>query len=108
MHSDTQNTERFTATRAGYYWISAGVEWNFSDNGANGSRTLQIEYQRPNEFPRAYPVSEVPGSTLRIVQQGGQLLYLNVDDSVYARVFQTSGNTLDAHGTFFDAYWVGP
>jgi len=52
-------------------------------------------------------VSEVPGSTEPIVQQGGQLLHLNVGDSVYARVFQRSGNALDARGTFFDTYRVG-
>ena len=42
-----------------------------------------------------------------IVQQGGQLLHLNVGDSVCARVFQRCGNALDARGTFFDTYWVG-
>lgn len=108
MHNATQDIEQFTATRAGYYWVSAGVEWAFSENGASGSRTLQIEYQPSNGFSRAYPVSEVPGSTRSIVQHGGQLLHLNAGDFVYARVFQTSGNTLDARGTFFDAYWVGP
>jgi hypothetical protein len=108
MHSTTQDTERFTATGAGYYWVSAGVEWNFSQNDSGGTRTLQIEYQPSNGNSRAYHVSEIPGSTQPIVQQGGQLLHLNVGDSVYARVFQRSGNTLEAHGTFFDAFWVGP
>jgi hypothetical protein len=106
MHSTTVNTDRITAVTAGWYLVTAAVEFATSATGArivnikkNGTSVLAGNNAGPESF-------QMPQSVTCLV-------FLAVGDYVQALAYQASGGSLGTigatgvnGGTNFSAVWV--
>ncbi len=89
MHSTSTNTGRLTATRAGWYYVYAQVD--FTGN-ATGRRLIAI---RENTTVRiaSQTALVVDANTVRL--NASMLVYMTVNDYVICRAYQNSGGNLD-------------
>lgn len=105
MHSTTSNTSRITAKTAGLYMMTTSVQ--FTGN-TTGGRTVSIVLNGAQTLATSDLPSVGTGPARLNV---ATLYYLDVDDYVESRVYQSSGGALNVQSTSdspnFRVAWVG-
>lgn len=104
MHSTTSDTSRITAKTAGLYTMAASVE--FVAN-ATGERVLSIVLNGSETL--VTQAIDAPADPARI--NVATIYYMDVDDYVEARVYQTSTGALNLNTSSdipnFRVAWIG-
>lgn len=88
MHSTTTNTDRLVATRAGWYYVYCQIV--FAGN-ATGRRQVVVAASTGHMAQQGAGVVDANSLGLNV----SLLTYLDVNDYVRARAFQTSGGSLN-------------
>jgi hypothetical protein len=99
MHSTSSNTNRITATRAGFYIVICQA--NFAGN-ANGTR--QVRFQQDGVFTGSQAAAAPIDTSFSL--QAIELVHLPAGSWVSPQVFQTSGGALNV-SLWCAAFWVG-
>lgn len=94
-HSTTTNNSRYIAQTAGWFDITANVNWN--PESTAGFRLAMLDVNASGSPP--YTDLSTPVSDSSCVLNPGGLMFLNVNDYVELRVLQNSGANRNLSGT---------
>jgi hypothetical protein len=91
------NSTTFTAPTTGLYNFTVKLSW---EGNANGARLIFLTKNNATDIKGTFAI---PGNNLPFSQHFNTTVYLNANDTIKLKVYQTSGVDLDVRGELYDS-----